>query len=357
MHPHLIDWFRNPHIQPDAAVVEKRWEVAVELASKLNRAQVVDLVRLFLFEQPKKALVDKVTANVLAHDATFPVANNTEELRLMSGVVAIASFEDRSSAADALALGIRAASWPQSRTQPARIEISSEATQYLVTEAETVRPEDFGQLPKEDQLAGALKTLVAAEAGDDKPASAASLASYRRILEAHIANADRALARQVERLSEESALLWWVIAEHSVALSQPTADLSGAAYALVAAAEAASRTRVLPPPASAGPLIARALRSCKGSAKGELPLTKYLSAVDAGWRARHVSGLNASECADLVPFATALSKTEEFGDPKKAIEVLPNICPGVTGELMLTPAAAAEQHYFELMFLRALQEI
>lgn len=359
MHPHLIDWFRGPHLVPNESAVSKRWSAANALAESAKRDLLIDLLRLFLFEAPKQALIDRVTPQILKHDPTFPVADNTEELRLMAGVVGVAAFAEATAWADAFALGLQAAHWRPGRTIPAQVEIIRDAAAYLESEGDRVRPTDFGALPKTeaDKLPAALKALVTAEGGDDKAAVVAPASAYRSLLVAAMNEADVALARQVQRLSEESALLWWIIAEHSMTLRKSTNGMPATAYALIAATEAAERTRLLPPPASAGPLLARALKPTKAPAKGEATVAQYLSATDPEWRSRRVENLRMSDCQDLVPFATGLAKTEEFGSAQKAVDVLPNLCPGVASNQAFTPAAAAHQHYVELMFLRALEAI
>jgi len=64
--------------------------------------------------------------------------------------------------------------------------------------------------------------------------------------------------------------------------------------------------------------------------------------------------LIVSDCRDLSPLCAALEKTEELGSASTALKALVKLCPGVKGDLTLTPAQAAQQFYNELVFLRTL---
>ena len=152
-------------------------------------------------------------------DKEFPVTSNTELLRLMAGVVMVATFREASADACAFALGLRAALFHKRRTLPAQPEILVEADTYLQLEAEKRRP------------------------------------SFNDV---HDDGLPVALAGQVRRLAEETELLWWVLGEYSTSLKRPASELTAPAYALIAAAEAADRTQILPPPASIDALNPRA---------------------------------------------------------------------------------------------------
>lgn len=315
MHPHLIDWFRNVNIDSDPTLVERRWQTAEEYSKALSRSSIPRLLRLFLFQKPDATENKWFTDGLLALDKEFPVANNAEQLRLMAGVVMVTTFDDGSADGCAFALGLRAAVFPKRSTLPAQPEILVEAETYLETEAERQRPGHF----------------------DDAPESR--------------------LAEQIRRLAEETGLLWWVISEYSTSLRRRTPGLTAPAYALIAAAEAADRTQILPPPPSADALLARVLKPCKSGPKKTLTLVDFWAAADAAWRAGLLRSVNFSDCSDFVPVTTGIAKCEEFGEATNAAQVVPRLCPGVSIEHPLTPAEAAQQFYVELMFLKALDAL
>jgi hypothetical protein len=126
---------------------------------------------------------------------------------------------------------------------------------------------------------------------------------------------------------------------------------------LIAAAEAADRTQILPPPPSADALLARVLKPCKSGPKKALTLIDFWSAADAEWRAALLRKISFSDSRDFVPVITGLDKCGEFGEASSAAKVVPNLCPGVSIEHPVSPAEAAQQLYVELMFLKALDAL
>ena len=341
MHPHLIDWFRDVEINPDQNVVEQRWNAAAEFAEHLSRASVPRLLRLFLFSRPDSDEVKWLTDELLPLDPKFPVSNNARIARLMAGVVMITTFDGSSPKGYAFALGLRIAPFLDRSLEQAQPAIVAEAETYLQAEAEKQRPNDFGQ--------GATAVIAHTEAAANK-AGLPDLAYQQAV-----ATAINGMAGRVRRLGEETALLWWVLTEYSDSLKRHTPDLKTIEYALVAGAEAADRTDVLPPPRSIRPLIARALKPCKpGRKRGTLTLGDFLGAADSGWRADQLKKLDFTDSVDLMPIVTGLAKCQEFGSPENAVQVLPKLCPGLDLEHALSAEEAAYQFYGELMFLKAL---
>jgi hypothetical protein len=251
---------------------------------------------------------------------------------------------------------LRAASFPAGRVQPIQPAILMEGEEYLRNEAGRLRPDKFvtDAVPEVTrELVARGKALSEAAAPGDEAKKMAALTAYRESVASAIGSSHRELANRIEQLAEESALLWWVLAEYSDALQRPVSKLAPEAYALAAAAEAAQRTMNLPPPPSIGPLLARALQPCKASEK-KLVLSDYVKATDPLWRAAHVKSVNVVDCRDLSPLCAALEKTEELGSATTGLKAVAKLCPGVKGDLPLTPAQAAQQFYNEILFLRAL---
>jgi hypothetical protein len=359
MHPHLIDWFRNIHITLDSALAERRWKTAQQYATKLSRGSLLALLRLFLSSKPEVNELKGFAEDLLLLDKEFPVANNTEELRLMAGVVMVTTFSSSSKNADAFALGLAAARFPDRKHEPAHPEILVEAEAYLRAEHERQRPLKFGEEPRSVQaeLSAKYKEMNAAEATGEAPVIQTAQIAYHKLLTTAIEDHDYELRGQIRRLAEESAFLWWVVSEYSPTLKIRTAELTAPAYAMVCASEAAARTGVLPPPASADALLIRALKLCKSGSKKHLTLSDFLKAADKAWRAQVLQEITFTDCQDFVPLLTSVSKAEEFGDVAAVISVMPKLCPGFDVQHSLSAIEVAQQLYLELMFLKGLSAV
>ncbi len=359
MHKHAIDWYTQVHLVSDATRVQKRWSTAEIVAKTLSRARVIDLLRLFLFKPLSVEFSQQFTNELIDLDPEFPVSNNGQELRLMAGLIMMTSFGDATYYADAFALGLRAASFPEGRVEPIQPEILVEAEEYLSNEADRLRPNEFKEVSGATVVKGLAargESLSAAETAADAANTAAARTAYRDSIRDSISSSYQKLAHRILQLAEESALLWWVLGEHSDALRRPANELKSEAYALVAAAEAIQRTMITPPPPSIGPLLARALRPCKVGNK-KLVLPDYFEAVDPVWRAAQAKSMNAMDCRDLSPLCAMLEKTQELGSAANALTALLILCPGIKAELQLTPVQVAQQFYDEMAFLRSLSVV
>lgn len=357
MHKHTIDWIRQVELTADTALAEKRWGTAEKIAKKLNRARVIELLRLFLFPANSTDFTKAFTDELVGLDPEFRVTDNIQHLRLMAGLVMVSIFDEPSHEADAFALGIRAASFPCDRAQPVQPAMVGEAEQYLLKEAGRLRLDDFAtdgtQLTK--RLAARAKAVTDAQATGDPNKHNASNEAFRESVIETISEGHSRLGERLQQLAEELALLWWVFNEYSDELQAPLAELSPQAYALAAASEAAKRTHIMPPPPCIGPLLDRALRNCKAGKKNAV-LADYVEAADSAWRTNQAKALKVNDCRDLVPLSTAIEKAEELGDPASALKAIPKLCPGVSTSSALSPIQAAQQFYNELAFLRALSD-
>jgi len=277
----------------------------------------------------------------------------------MAGVVMVATFNSSSHEADAFALGLQAAIFPAGRGQPAHPAILAEAKKYLHEEAERQRPGDFDAEPAnaEDTLIAKFKAISESQATGDAAKIQTAQSGYHKAVAKAIRESNQHLAGQVRRLAEESSLLWWVLSEYSSILKCASDKIDRPAFSLVAAAEAAGRTHILPPPASIGALLDRALKPCKAGSKRSLVLGDFLDATDPGFREEQLKKINGADCVDLVPIITALSKCQEFGEAASAVKVLPNLCPGFDPTHALSPTEVALQFYQELMFLKSLSAL
>lgn len=356
MHKHLIDWFREVHLHPDQKVVERRWETAGKYVSKLSRADVPVLLRTFLFEGTDAAQKKSLTDQLLALDSEFPVSGNDQELRLMAGVIMVSAFSEVTSDADALALGLKAAMYPGRELQPSQPAIVEEAVRYLLSEADNQRSSDFDYTPpdQEASLTAKYKALKEAEAAGDAAKIKTAEGAYVKAISSVSKDGLQTLSGQIRRLAEESAILWWVFGQYSLAQNSRTTALESRQYALVAANEAADRTHIMPPPRSMDALLGRALQDCKGGSDQASSPAEYASSTLEIWRKAVLQSRKFSDCLDLLPMITTLAKYEESGDVAPLPGIVKRLCPGVDATRALPASSAAQQFYNELMFLKAL---
>lgn len=357
MHKHTIDWYIQVNITADAVLAEKRWATAVAYAKTLNRQKVLQLLRLFLFGIGDSQYQQEFTNELIKLDPEFPVSKNTQELRMMAGLVIVTTYEKHSEVTNAFALGIRAADFPSGRIQPVQPAMIGETNDILERQARDLRPDDFRGTdgsPLTRALVAKNKDVAEAEVSGDDDKKTNATKNYRKSVIDAIESSHELLAKRISRLAEESSLLWWLVVGYSDVLQKPISELTSDSYAFAGAAEAADRTNIVPPPPSIRPLFRKVFQGCKPSQK-KSTLADYVKAANAKWRSAYLTSVNASDCFAVCPVTAALAKTEELGSPAQAFKVLRKISPGVKADIQLAPEEAAVQLYNEILFLRALR--
>ncbi len=346
----LIDWLRQLHLNADNTLAAKRWNLAGELAEKVGPKEAVQMMRVFLFPDSIAQHLQALTELVLSHDREFPATGNAEEIRLFSGIVMLASIEKRPELTDVFALGIRAASFPKHRCNPPQRAIVDDLAKYLDAKSNAFRPNDFGVAFHRQALLNALKTFRNESGPEDESKNSQNSENLETELR-------RSFGEPLQRISEESGLLWWLLGGYSPQLNQDTFSMSSDSYSLVAAWEAAERTQLLPPPPSIYPILNQVLINCKGRRKPKPTLKVILGAVDASWRSRFVGAHMSQDCADLAPITTALAKLEDLEDITGLAKIFSKVCPNVALDLALPPVEASRQLFNEIIFLKALSRL
>jgi hypothetical protein len=348
--PFLIDWLRQLHLTADAGLAAKRWKLAEAFVEKVTRKECLQLLRIFLFPEAATQHLQSLTQQFLSVDTEFPASNNTEEVRLMAGIVMVGAVQKRSSLADAFALGMKAAAFPKHRCNPAQRGIVEEMGKHLDTRANDLRPSDVHTTADRDAIVEKLESFGAEAGGDNAPA-------LKKAAEGVAETLDMTYGVRMQRLSEETGLLWWLLGGRSSELDREVFEMAADAYALIAAKEAADRTYILPPPPSIYAILGQSLKHCKGSKKKNPTLKDAIAATDAAWRSKFAAAHSIADCGDLVPIVTSLTKVEDSGDIGVLPKALQKACPGVAADLALPPPEAARQLYNELMFLKAIARL
>jgi len=346
MHKHLLDWIRKIHLTADSEFAARRWKLAAAYEKKTSRRELLTLLRVFLFDPAPPELIQSLSDQFQEIDKEFPGIDNTEEIKLMAGIVMVVAFSQRNWNADAFALGIKAASFPLERCKTGHPHIILESTKYLEAEAEYLRPSDFGEFESTLAVATKLVAITAAEDDEKRMAAAQEVAGALH----------NNYGGKIQRLAEETGLLWWLLGGYSTALGLKMEEIEQARYALVAAVEVAGRTQLIPPPPSIYSILERAIANCKPT-KSQSTLKSLVNLADAAWRKQFAAEHSTCDCAAFVPIVTAIVKAEENGDVDVMTKALPKFCPGVSADQKLSSSDAAAQLYDELMFLKALANL
>lgn len=334
MHPNFYHWHNRVELKPEANVLQARWDAAAKFAEELSADRACALLRLALFGTAVTEFANGFSEEMVRQEPTFPPDENAELLRVMATAGLYSQMETESNEADAVALGLLAAAFQPDRIQPVCKELMQRAAEYTATESERLRP-----TPK---VEGKYRALKKAFNIDDWAAS--------REATMLLGNAVLELGETMGRISEENQYLWWLLGRRSSLLNTQRDKLAAKEYALAAAAEAAERVALLPPPASVESLIGEVLTQCSKGATAAVSLVDLIKAAKIdSMRTTAV----ATVARDLCPLAS-LIETRVAGDTVDgaSLEKL-----SISVKLKVSPMDAANQYFRELMFLKALTQL
>lgn len=334
MHPYFYHWHNRVELKPESAVLQPRWDAAENFSKNLSRDDACALLRLALFGTVEPEFSVRFSKALVVLEPTFPPERNGELLRVMATAALHSRMEAQSEAADAAALGLVAASFQPGRIQPFCSDLVQRASEYLASESERMRP-----TPNDESAYGALKNAANSEDWADNEEATKWVGEA--ILE---------LGETMGRIAEENQFLWWLLGRRSSILNTRREKISSREYALLAAAEAAERVALLPPPASVESLIAEVLSQCTKATDTAVPLTEIIEAAN-------ISILGAAEVrtkvGELCPLHGLLGVRRAGG--KVDGGSLVKLC--IPAKYKISPTAAANQYFRELMFLRALEQL
>jgi hypothetical protein len=351
MHDNFYHWHGRAELKPDVEILKSRWNAAAKFAEKISETDLLALLVLVLFPGAEPGFAKRFTTALVKAEPTFPPTNNAELLRVMAAAAVYSRLAKPSVIADAFALGLQAAAFPEGRIRPVAEDVLKRAEEYLVAESERVRPAISVNLDKaEKQMESHLTALKnAVEANNPIEVGKATEAVTRGVL-GNLKESHEQCAAAIGRLSEESQFLWWILGRRSPLLKAGRGELSTEAYALSAAAEAAARVWVLPPATSVEALIGEALAQCGNDARAS---TSLLELIAAGRVQPPAMKADAADLLKLVPIAALV--VEQHNRGKVDAGWFKKLA--VRQKTKVTPIQAARQYFRELTFLRALEEL
>lgn len=334
MHPHFYHWHNRAELKPDTTILQLRWDAAAKFAEELSADDACALLRLALFGAAETEFAKRFSKELVTLEPTFLPDGNAELLRVMATAALYSQMEAESNKADAIALGLLAAAFQPERIQPACTELMLRAAEYSAKESERLRP-----TPK---VKGEYRALKKAFNADDWAANVEATKL--------LGNAILELGETMGRISEENQFLWWLLGRRSSLLNRPREKIAPKEYALAAAAEAAERVALLPPPASVESLIGEVLTQCSKGATSAVSLVDLIKAANIDFVKTTAVATGAR---DLCPL-TSLVGIRVAGDTVDgtSLEKLT-----ISVNLKVSPMDAANQYFRELMFVEALTQL
>jgi hypothetical protein len=354
MHKDFGEWYRLVAIEPDDAMLQKRWCAATED----EVSQMLDIVRLFLGQSPSQPEVAQRFIDMLRkHDAAFP-QRNPLELQVLAGAAAancITTDKDDSTRGMTVALAVAAGSFAAARPAMKLAEIADLTRNQLLDMSWRRRRRASGSLEDlaaDQSIAKALETFSKAPFGDWNQVRAAVTAVFQDLWTTieGLQNAMVDMDQDLTRADEECNMLWWLEGGCSRDFRAPWASTQREGVPVIAAKELGDLTVVLP-----GPHVAQALLHGVLSRVGldTVSIADAVNKVPLDWLKPCLDSRRMSRASDLTPVWLALKHRAAANDDR-AWQAFFEKTVGVDPAKQIKADDLAGQVYLEALFLKAL---
>jgi hypothetical protein len=333
MHSYFGDWYRSAGIPPEGIPLSKRCE-AIE-SFDLETVEIILLAQVFYHLNPSDpSFAERFRKAFNEADPTFPMSGNDRELMVLAGAGLVNSIEHGSrDLADLAALCLVCGAAQNVRTA-AVPQIPEIAATYLgQRSAQRAKPEKGG---KEETLSKALAAL-------GEPYSKLAPEFEKLQLEFPI-------------ISEESNMLWWLIAETSRDEKQRWDKMPLGMVCTLTGKELADLTQIIPGPIAARAFLDRAIRSGRSKVAGSISITDVVNDTAKTWRDCHFAKPLPSGLEGILPLTHALILSVQASD-ESAWRPIFKAATGIAATAKSSPDAIAYQFYLEQLAARSFAEM
>jgi GTPase-associated system helical domain len=271
MHEHFADWHHRGSFAVSAEQLAARWSALQTVLDKTATTpeRRLEMVRIAHQQDADAEIHDSLETNLQSGDALFPMADNAFLLGIVVSAALIDRFESKPDAATtAAALGVRSATalgW-----SPALDELPAAANDYLLREAQRIRPTEPAAA---GDVVGPVKKSIAPVTAQTSQGASAPAAELGAALDSIAAGlnglqtAARGDGAIVASLREQLNILWWLFGEQCYCMETSFADIAPAAAPLVLAVDLAALTERVPAPRASRAFLLKALRLVSAAAE------------------------------------------------------------------------------------------
>lgn len=333
-HDLMVESLRAVSATPITEDELKRRIAAVDAsAAKADVSQVLNWARCYLGHSLEGDADSEIRAPFIKADSVFPRTGATELIRTLTGEILVAVLERKDNLSTTIALLLACnprggATEPVSHLRPA-------AASYLEVESVEVRLLNLTEAgaPAKLKLAGGVN------ASSDLTEVATFVSGMPTLIEA--INKELAAVRVVQNrllhnqeiLSEETQSLWWFLSqgtESGSIVDAKTTHPNG--YLFLLGAGLARCIKLLPPPASLQPLMARYLRALRDEPAAVVEMGPLYAEIPEEFMR---SGLESFYKTDLGTLAVLLNAVKSGTNPSVTSMTKEGFCLQLTKELLL----------------------
>ncbi len=358
MHTKFADWYNEISLRPSAETLAARWKAVEAVAADVKLKKIPDLLRVF-FSLPGGASASEEIRGAAKEDKTYLADNDQMELTVLAGGVIAVVVSKSSTQADATALGVSCIE-TQGLRKPTRLQgVVDECMGYLA--GESVRVRAVANNPVKDMNVAALTKRITERGGvavvDVNSAWSGMDVVLKDLLGQHTVHTNSintAVNQAVQRLSEQSDILWWLFGEHTLDGTKAFRDLSVPEACYWGARDLAALTQFMPGPFAAPAFLNRMLRLVRAEVPSYVRISDGVNECIKEWKEGWVSDLApVQQLPDLCPMLFGIAKSVEVGGGAGWTAAF-DYATGLVASGNLAPTLLALQIYSELLLVRAL---
>jgi len=358
VHTKFADWYNEISLRPTAETLAERWKAVEAVAAGVKLKKIPDALRVF-FNLPGGAIAVEEIRAAAKEDKTYLAENDQKELTVLAGGVIAVVVSKSSTQADAMALGVSCIE-AQGMRKATRLQgVVDECMAYLSEESVRVRAVDNN--PVKDMNVAALTKRIT-ERGGVAVGDINSIWSGMDVVlkdllgqhTAHTSSISIALNQAVQRLSEQTDILWWLFGEHTLDGTKAFSDLTVPEACHWGARDLAALTQFMPGPFAAPAFLNRMLRLVKDKVPTHVRISDSVNDCKKEWKEGWVSELaSVQQLPDLCPMLFGIAKSVEVGGGAGWTAAFEHAT-GLAANGKLDPTLLALQIYSELLLVRAL---
>jgi hypothetical protein len=338
MHNDFGEWYRLAGIEPDGAILAKRWGVIEGYTP--TRDDVVSLTQLFYrLGKPKETFISAFVKIFHDVDPAFRTRENNHELSVLAGAKLVEIIEKSDiSLADLAALSLVSSAAGNLRPAPSVKDIPEIAARHLES-----RSRDRISSFEDDDNTGTRQELFDALTGLGAPHD-------------ELAKELRQLQRKMDVVTEESNMLWWLFSEFSRDEQERWASFAVPAVALMAGKELADLTVVLPGPIAALAFLDRVIKSAKSKPPATVSVEDAINGVSLEWRQRYADKNCPSELEALLPIGYGVRASLTASENNAWLPAFAQVA-GISSTAKIVPNLLAYQVFIECLLCRSWKEL
>ncbi|MCK4472910.1 MAG: hypothetical protein KAW49_14105 [Anaerolineae bacterium] len=324
MHTYFGEWYREAKLEFTGEMLEKRWKAIEKFARQRKdiKAKALDLIRVFYDLSPIDPSFTETFSEVFVRaDPSFPMRNNTFELRVLAGAATIHLIErSQPEFSDMLSLAVACGECEGLRDKLPFRDVLEKALDSLYQRSISLRiPTDCpGISMPELNLETTLQEMTNAFTTNNLQALNNPTRSGLEQIASSISGLYETTLKTISWLNqslqlqqEEMNILWWLFSQSSRDLKVPFSELDPYFACVMAGKELADLVIVMPGPLAVEAFLRRMLSGVENDPSVMVSLQAVVNRVPREWRRDLVPGDEFKGNEDLLPVHFAITKSLE----------------------------------------------